>query len=108
MGNTKQALHLITNDLRDVNAAIDFCKEHNDTELWNDLISYSIDKPSECDNLVDIIITMTVRYVARFIQWFCHTVCYSLLFCIVSEIWEKFFVYDNNNDNNNKLYYICG
>ena len=47
MGNTKQALHLITNDLRDVNAAIDFCKEHNDTELWNDLISYSIDKPSE-------------------------------------------------------------
>ncbi|KAI0227033.1 Vacuolar protein sorting-associated protein 41 [Lamellibrachia satsuma] len=46
MGNTKQALHLITNDLRDVNAAIDFCKEHNDTELWNDLISYSIDKPS--------------------------------------------------------------
>ena len=48
MGNTKQALHLITNDLRDVNAAIDFCKEHNDTELWNDLINYSIDKPSEC------------------------------------------------------------
>ncbi|ELU13950.1 hypothetical protein CAPTEDRAFT_174173 [Capitella teleta] len=46
MGNTKQALHLITNELRDVDQAIDFCKEHNDQELWQDLINYSIDKPS--------------------------------------------------------------
>jgi len=47
MGNTKQALQLITNELGDVNQAIEFCKEHNERELWEDLISYSIDKPSE-------------------------------------------------------------
>jgi len=47
MGNTKQALQLITNELGDVNQAIEFCKEHNEQELWEDLISYSIDKPSE-------------------------------------------------------------
>jgi vacuolar protein sorting-associated protein 41 len=45
MGNTKQALRLITNELHDVNHAIEFCKEHNDHELWEDLISHSIDKP---------------------------------------------------------------
>ncbi len=45
MGNTKQALELITNELRDVDKAIDFCKEHDDSELWLDLINYSMDKP---------------------------------------------------------------
>ncbi len=45
MGNTKQALQLITYELGDVTGAIDFCKEHNDQELWEDLIDYSIDKP---------------------------------------------------------------
>lgn len=43
MGNIKQALQLIT----DVDQAIDFCKEHNDYELWEDLIKYSLDKPSK-------------------------------------------------------------
>ena len=47
MGNTKQALQLITTQLHDVKQAIDFCKEHNDKELWEDLISYSIDKPGQ-------------------------------------------------------------
>jgi hypothetical protein len=45
MGNTKQALQLITNDLQDACQAIEFCKEHNDPELWLDLINYSVDKP---------------------------------------------------------------
>ena len=45
MGNTKQALSLITNELRDVDKAIEFCKEHDDSELWEDLINYSMDKP---------------------------------------------------------------
>ena len=48
MGNTKQALHLIVNELRDVTQAIDFCKEHGDEELWEDLIDYSLDKPCKC------------------------------------------------------------
>ena len=47
MGNTKQALQLITRDLQDVEQAIEFCKEHNDHDLWEDLIDFSIDKPSE-------------------------------------------------------------
>ena len=47
MGNTKQALSLITNELRDVDKAIEFCKEHDDSELWEDLINYSMDKPSK-------------------------------------------------------------
>ena len=45
MGKRKEALELITRELRDVGQAIEFCKEHNDEELWDDLINYSIDKP---------------------------------------------------------------
>lgn len=45
MGNTKQALQLITTELKDVNKAIEFCKEHDDQELWEDLINYSTEKP---------------------------------------------------------------
>ena len=45
MGNTKQALSLITNELGNVDKAIEFCKEHDDSELWEDLINYSMDKP---------------------------------------------------------------
>ncbi|XP_078703981.1 vacuolar protein sorting-associated protein 41 homolog isoform X2 [Branchiostoma floridae x Branchiostoma belcheri] len=46
MGNTKQALHLITEELQDVDKAIEFAKEHDDEELWEDLISSSMDKPA--------------------------------------------------------------
>ena len=45
MGNTKQALRLITEELKDVEQAIIFAKEHDDVELWGDLIDYSMDKP---------------------------------------------------------------
>lgn len=45
MGNVKQALRLIINELDDVNKAIDFCKEQDDVELWEDLIEASIKKP---------------------------------------------------------------
>jgi hypothetical protein len=45
MGNVKQALKLITEKLRDVNRAIDFCKDQNEPELWEDLIQSSLDKP---------------------------------------------------------------
>ncbi|XP_048576551.1 vacuolar protein sorting-associated protein 41 homolog isoform X2 [Nematostella vectensis] len=46
MGNIKQALHLIIEEEQDVDQAIEFCKEQNDEELWEDLIKYSLDKPS--------------------------------------------------------------
>lgn len=53
MGNTKHALQLITNELRDVDQAIEFCKEHNDEELWEDLIDYAIDKPTFITGLLN-------------------------------------------------------
>lgn len=45
MGNTKEALHYITDSLNDIDWAVDFCKEQDDTELWDDLISLSMKKP---------------------------------------------------------------
>ncbi|XP_076360932.1 vacuolar protein sorting-associated protein light isoform X2 [Tachypleus tridentatus] len=45
MGNTRDALCLITEKLGDIKQAITFCKEHDDVDLWKDLIRYSKDKP---------------------------------------------------------------
>lgn len=45
MGNCRRALQMIMEELADVDKAIEFAKEQDDAELWEDLISYSIDKP---------------------------------------------------------------
>uniref|UniRef100_A0A671KT07 Vacuolar protein sorting-associated protein 41 homolog n=1 Tax=Sinocyclocheilus anshuiensis TaxID=1608454 RepID=A0A671KT07_9TELE len=45
MGNCRHALQMIMEELADVDKAIEFAKEQDDRELWEDLISYSIDKP---------------------------------------------------------------
>lgn len=45
IGNTKEALILIMQELGDIDRAINFCKEHDDTDLWEDLIKYSLKKP---------------------------------------------------------------
>lgn len=45
IGNTSQALALMTKELSDMESAIAFCQEHDDEELWNDLIDYSLNKP---------------------------------------------------------------
>lgn len=42
-GQTKKALFLIIERLEDVSQAISFAKEHSD--LWDDLLDYSMDKP---------------------------------------------------------------
>lgn len=34
MGNSKEALVLMTNELKDIQQATDFCKEQDDPELW--------------------------------------------------------------------------
>jgi hypothetical protein len=47
IGNTKKALVLITQELNDIEQAIAFCKEHDDMELWEDLIQYSLNKPGK-------------------------------------------------------------
>ncbi|XP_055446743.1 vacuolar protein sorting-associated protein 41 homolog isoform X5 [Bubalus kerabau] len=45
MGNSRSALKMIMEELHDVDKAIEFAKEQDDAELWEDLILYSIDKP---------------------------------------------------------------
>lgn len=45
IGDTKDALALIINELKDMQHAISFCQEHDDPDLWDDLINHCIDKP---------------------------------------------------------------
>ena len=42
MGNNKEALNLIMEQLNDISKAIEFAKEENDEELWEDLINASL------------------------------------------------------------------
>ncbi|QSS60002.1 vacuolar sorting-associated protein [Histoplasma capsulatum] len=44
-GQTKRALNLILSDLHDVSYAISFAKTQDDPDLWEDLLSFSMDKP---------------------------------------------------------------
>ncbi|EEQ84361.2 vacuolar assembly protein [Blastomyces dermatitidis ER-3] len=44
-GQTKRALNLILSDLKDVSYAISFAKSQDDPDLWEDLLSFSMDKP---------------------------------------------------------------
>ncbi|GAA5973692.1 hypothetical protein JCM11641_005083 [Rhodosporidiobolus odoratus] len=45
MGDNKRALNLIIERLGDVERAIEFAKEQNDNDLWEDLLRYSETKP---------------------------------------------------------------
>ncbi|SGY69838.1 BQ5605_C004g03069 [Microbotryum silenes-dioicae] len=45
MGDNKRALNLIIERLGDVQRAIEFAKEQNDHDLWEDLLKYSETKP---------------------------------------------------------------
>lgn len=53
MGNTIEALSIIINKLEDIQMAIDFCKEHGDPDLWNELINQSLDQPEIMTKLLD-------------------------------------------------------
>ncbi|ORZ22629.1 hypothetical protein BCR42DRAFT_172424 [Absidia repens] len=53
MGNNKKALMLIINRLDDVQRAIDFAKEQKDDDLWEDLLTYSMDKPNFIRGLLE-------------------------------------------------------
>lgn len=44
-GQTKRALFLIIDRLADVSQAIAFAKQQDDSDLWEDLLEYSMDKP---------------------------------------------------------------
>ncbi|TID14298.1 Vacuolar protein sorting-associated protein 41-like protein [Venturia nashicola] len=52
-GETKRALSLIINTLGDVSLAINFAKEQDDKDLWNDLLDYSMDKPRFIKGLLE-------------------------------------------------------
>ena len=52
-GETKRALTLIVTRLGDVTLAIDFAKEQDDADLWNDLLEYSMDKPKFIRGLLE-------------------------------------------------------
>ncbi|KAJ7413668.1 hypothetical protein WISP_89037 [Willisornis vidua] len=54
MGNSRSALKMIMEELQDVDKAIEFAKEQDDGELWEDLISYSIDKPHDQEKGMDM------------------------------------------------------
>jgi len=49
----KRALQLIIDRLKDVRKAIDFAKEQDDPDLWEDLLDYSMDKPSFIRGLLE-------------------------------------------------------
>lgn len=44
-GQTREALHLIIDEIGDVHRAIQFAREVDDKGLWNDLLQYSLSKP---------------------------------------------------------------
>jgi hypothetical protein len=52
-GETKRALYLIIDRLADVSQAISFAKEQNDSDLWEDLLKYSMDKPQFIRGLLE-------------------------------------------------------
>ncbi|KAI8972362.1 hypothetical protein BDB01DRAFT_884491 [Pilobolus umbonatus] len=53
MGDNKRALMLIIERLGDVQRAINFAKEQKDDDLWEDLLTYSMDKPKFIRGLLE-------------------------------------------------------
>lgn len=53
MGNTVEALHIIVKQMNNMQKAINFCKDHNDLDLWNDLIKQSLENPATITQLLD-------------------------------------------------------
>ncbi|CAH0026301.1 unnamed protein product [Clonostachys rhizophaga] len=52
-GEMKRALYLIIDRLKNVHKAIEFAKEQDDADLWDDLLNYSMDKPSFIRGLLE-------------------------------------------------------
>lgn len=45
IGDTREALELINRELGDMQQALAFCQEHDDPDLWGDLIEHSLERP---------------------------------------------------------------
>ena len=52
MGNTHEALRIIIDKMDDINAAIEFCKEHGDSDLWAELMDISVSNPQLLSTLL--------------------------------------------------------
>jgi vacuolar protein sorting-associated protein 41 len=52
-GQMKRALFLIIDRLKNVAKAIEFAKDQDDPDLWDDLLNYSMDKPSFIRGLLE-------------------------------------------------------
>lgn len=57
---------MIMEELQDVDKAIEFAKEQDDAELWEDLILYSIDKPRKQDSFSEAL------HMCFFVQCYCN------------------------------------
>jgi hypothetical protein len=53
MGNTREALSLILHTLKNVKEAVTFVEEHRDDQLWEELITYSLDSPQLLSDLLE-------------------------------------------------------
>ncbi|XP_024534538.1 vacuolar protein sorting-associated protein 41 homolog [Selaginella moellendorffii] len=53
MGNAKEALALIINELKSMQAAVEFVTSRNDDDLWNELINQSLHNPDMIGALLD-------------------------------------------------------
>ncbi|XP_076806786.1 vacuolar protein sorting-associated protein 41 homolog isoform X1 [Clavelina lepadiformis] len=53
MGNASRALALITEHETDVSRAVEFCKDQDDSQLWDELINNSLDKPDYIRGLLE-------------------------------------------------------
>lgn len=73
MGNSRSALKMIMEELQDVDKAIEFAKEQDDGELWEDLILYSIDKPRKQDSFLAALFLYFLWNVLQVKDWFFHT-----------------------------------
>lgn len=62
---------MIMEELEDVDKAIEFAKEQDDAELWEDLISYSIDKPRMMQSPVHSVIIVSRSHFLTFIIFLC-------------------------------------
>lgn len=53
MGNTHQAMMVIVQNMGDVQKAIQYCKQINDNDLWNDLVRLSLEDSETITKLLD-------------------------------------------------------
>lgn len=53
IGQNKRALKLVLEELNDPDQAIEFAKQQNDKELWDEVLKYSVTRPSFMKSLLD-------------------------------------------------------